>query len=170
MFQEYMQTTYETCLAVGLLQAIGAKITRKLELACIDHSLRYSKDDFVIGHLDFVRKKYRVSFQRFVDNKFYRRFLKGKGILSSLSKINTSFIDSQLAGRPILIIDTFYLGNMVHCSHWVAILSKENRCYELFDPGDGKPKTLPAKQLSREISSLRNRLNFCLQLLVMRKS
>gem|GEM_PF-6306228 len=38
MLQKYRQTTYETCLAVSLLQAVGrlkpVRITRKLELAC----------------------------------------------------------------------------------------------------------------------------------------
>ena len=60
-FMPYKQTTYETCLACCLLNASTKKVNKKLELECINHSMNYSKDDFVSGHTDFVEKKFNVS-------------------------------------------------------------------------------------------------------------
>ena len=51
MIQKYTQTTYETCLACSLLQAVdkikSVKITQKKELELINYSMKHSKDDFV---------------------------------------------------------------------------------------------------------------------------
>jgi hypothetical protein len=60
MIQKYTQTTYETCLACSLLQAVDKikpiKINRRIELEVINHSFKFSKDDFVVGHLDYIAK------------------------------------------------------------------------------------------------------------------
>lgn len=73
MIQKYKQTTYETCLACCLLQHVDRvkplKITQKLELDCFLHSLKFSREDFVIGHLDFIAKKFDVKIRRLVDNR-----------------------------------------------------------------------------------------------------
>lgn len=165
MIKPYTQTTYETCLAVSLLQAIG-EVNRKNEIDCIHHSLEYSKADFVIGHLDFIKKRFKATFKRYVNNRFYHLHLKRKNIPSTLKSINLRFIDAFIDKQPLLIIDTYYLGNGVHYPHWVTLLRKDKKSYTLFDPWDGKEKTLTTKQLSKALLSLRSKLNFCRQLLV----
>ena len=85
MLQKYIQTTYETCLACSLLQAVDKikpiKINQKIELEVINHSMKFSRDDFVIGHLDYIAKHFKVKIQRVVDNKPF---------LNYINKIRTS--------------------------------------------------------------------------------
>lgn len=165
MIKPYAQTTYETCLAVSLLQAIG-EANRKNEIDCIHHSLEYSKDDFVIGHLDFIKKRFHATFKRYVNNRFYHRRLKSKNIPSTFKHISLNFIDTLAHKQPLLLLDTYHLGNGVHYPHWVTLIKKDKKSYTLFDPWDGKEKTLNAKQFSKSLSSLRSKLNFCRQVLV----
>ena len=79
MVKRYTQTTYETCLACSLLQAVNKTnpitIDQKTELEVINHSLRFSKDDFVSGHLDFIVKRFNVKIRRIVDNKLFLNYI-----------------------------------------------------------------------------------------------
>ena len=76
MIQKYEQTTLETCLAVDLLNLVGVKISQKLEKEIINYALDFSKDNFTIGHLDFVAKKFNVRLDFYVDNKSFFNFIK----------------------------------------------------------------------------------------------
>ncbi len=84
------QSTYEGCLACCILQAVkrikNIKISKKFELNCLIHSLKFSKHDFVIGHLDFIAKNFNVKIRRIVDNKKFYYYVKK---IKSSSKIKT---------------------------------------------------------------------------------
>jgi len=54
MIQEYTQSTFESCLAVDLLNLTETKISPKKERKVLDYALDYSKYHFTLGHLDFV--------------------------------------------------------------------------------------------------------------------
>ncbi len=68
------------------------KIIQETERACINHALRFSRDDFVIGHLDFIVKKFNVNVQRIVDNIYFYKYIKkikaSPKIRTEVKKIN----------------------------------------------------------------------------------
>jgi hypothetical protein len=168
MKKYYTQTTYETCLACCLLFLVSKikkiKINPKIELACIIHSLKFSKDDFGIGHFDFILKKFNVHITRIIDNKSYFYKLKRKYKISNLKtenkKINLVLLDKYLEKCPILYLDAYYLFQAIHYPHFVVVLEKEKNGeelkYKIYDPWDGREKFISSKILSKAISSLRN--------------
>ena len=169
MIKEYAQTTYETCLAVSLLQAAG-EINKKLELDCIIHSLKFSRDDFVLGHADFIQNRFGVKVIRLVDNKFFYSYLKEikatNKVETKIIKIDLKTIDELLkSNKPILYLDSYCLFKITHYPHFVTVVDKINDKYKIFDPWDGKFKEISSKVLLEGISSLRNHLKFCPQII-----
>src|SRR3989344_4863257 len=164
MIQKYTQTTYETCLAVCLLQAVnrikGIKLTQRLELNCLIHSLKFSKDDFVIGHLDFISKKFNVNIERIFDNQYFFSYLKKlKSVPNTkmfVNKICLSLLNNILKKQPILLVDSFYFNKVYHYPHWITILNKIGTRYKIYDTWGGKEKTIEGKVLAKAIYSLRN--------------
>ncbi len=170
MIKEYTQTTYETCLAVSLLQAVG-KINKKLELDCIIHSLKFSKDDFVVGHIDFIQNNFSVKITRLVDNKLFYNYLKDIKatdlIETKIVKIDLELIDNLLKNnKPILYLDSYCLFKITHSPHFVTVIDKIGNSYKIFDPWDGKFKEISSKIVLEGIESLRNHLKFCPQILL----
>ncbi|MEM5793289.1 MAG: hypothetical protein QXY45_02935 [Candidatus Aenigmatarchaeota archaeon] len=171
---KYMQTTYETCLTCSLLlgvnRVIPIEINKDLEIECLLHSLRFSKDDFVTGHLDFIVKKFNVKITRLVDNKRFYSFIKKRWSLPNVdllvNRIDLKVIDKLIKKKPIVYIDSYYLFKDYHFPHFITILDKSRKGYKIFDTWDGKEKFIGSKVLSRSISSLRNHLKICPQLLV----
>ncbi len=171
MIQPYQQTTYETCLACCLLQAARKEVTRNEERAILNHSLDFSRDFFVLGHLDYFIKKYDAKFDLIADNQ---RFVQWLGQVSAnislkCEKITLGLIDEHLSSFPILLIDDYYLYYEVHYPHWITVLRKRDDSYEIFDVWDGKEKIISAKLLEEAIRSLREHLNFCPQLILLQK-
>lgn len=173
MIQRYTQTTYETCLAVSLLQAVGnhLKIEPKLELDCLIYSLHFSKDDFVSGHLDFIAKRFPVSILRIVDNPTFYRFLKeiqtDVKVKNECNKITLELLDSLLQkSSVILYLDAYILFKVHHYPHFVTVLRKQGKSYLIFDPWQGKAKRISTKKLLDGISSLRNHLKFTPQIII----
>lgn len=174
MIQKYTQSTYETCLACCLLQAVDkikpVKISQKLELDCINHSLKFSKADFVIGHLDFISKMFNVNITRIVDNKpFYNYVKKIKSspkIRTKVRKIDLNLVNQLLDKKPILYIDAYYLFKVYHYPHFITVLDKIGDKYKIFDTWDGKEKLIESKILAKSISSLRNHIKLCPQMII----
>ena len=174
MIQKYTQTTYETCLACCLLQLVNnvkpIKITKKLELDCIVHSLKFSKNDFVIGHLDFIVKKFKVNILRIVDNIYFYNYIKkikhSKNINTIVQTIDLNLINNLLKKNyPIIYIDAYYLFKIHHYPHFVTVLKKNKNNYKIFDTWDGKIKLINRITFLESIISLRNRLRFTPQIL-----
>ncbi|VVB78053.1 Peptidase_C39 like family protein [uncultured archaeon] len=178
MFQKYTQTTYETCLACSLLQAVDQitpiKINKEIELEVINHSMKFSKEDFVVGHLDYISEKFKINILRVVDNKPFYEYIKK---IKTNSKINTithkidlGLIDSYLKNtQPIVYIDAYSLFKISHAPHFITVLKKTDEKYEIFDPWYGKTMIIESKVLSDAVSSLRNHLLFCPQLITLSK-
>jgi hypothetical protein len=174
MIQKYTQSTHETCLACCLLQAVdriqSIEISQKLELDCIIHSWSYSKADFVIGHLDFIAKKFNVKIRRIVDNKPFYNYVKkinsSPNIRTEVRKINLNLVNQLLDKKPILYIDAYYLFKVYHHPHFITVLDKIDNKYKIFDTWDGKEKLIESKILSKSISSLRNHIKLCPQMII----
>lgn len=86
--QNYAQSTFETCLAVDLLQLTGKKISKKEELNTINYALNFSKDNFTIGHLDFIAKNYNLGLDFYVDNKWFLDFINKFKFSSKINAIH----------------------------------------------------------------------------------
>lgn len=166
MKQKYTQTTYETCLSCSLLNQI-TKFDEKEELDLIIHSMKFSRDDFVLGHLNFIDKNYGISFLRIVDNDFFANYLEKIGAKNlEVKKINLNLIDKLLNENELIIyLDAYYLYVIVHYPHFITILKDLSDKYLVFDTWDGKEKIISKKIISKAISSLRNHLKFVPQIL-----
>ncbi|HLF55107.1 MAG TPA: hypothetical protein VI612_05305 [Candidatus Nanoarchaeia archaeon] len=143
------QSTFEGCLAVCLFRLIGLEVTPKKELACLVHSLKLSKWDFVKGHLDYISKNSNI--------KLKRHFCK-----------KSNEIDKILKNSPLILnIDDYMLRKVIHYPHFILIKKKVEGGYRIFDPWDGKNKFLNSKFLSRAIIELR-KLKFQPQVICLR--
>jgi hypothetical protein len=178
MIQKYTQTTYETCLACSLLQAVDQitpiKINKEIELELITHSMKFSKEDFVVGHLDYISKNFKVNILRIVDNKPFYDYIKkiktDSKITTKVAKIDLKLIDSYLEStKPIVYIDAYTFFKISHAPHFITVLKKIDDKYEIFDPWYGKSMIIKAQILYDSISSLNNHLLFCPQLIVVSK-
>lgn len=174
MIHKYTQSTYETCLACCLLQAVDrintVKISQKLELECITYSLTYSKDDFVIGHLEFIAKNYNVAITRMVDYRSFYNYLSkmhsSPNIHNAVQKIDLHVVDQCIDKKPIVYVDAYYLFNVYHYPHFITILRKSGNKYTIFDTWDGKEKVIESQVLAKSISSLRSHIRFSPQLII----
>lgn len=177
LLQRYRQTTYETCLAVCLFQAVDRinpiKINQILELQCINYSMKFSKYDFVIGHLNYIVKRFNVDVVRIVDNQCFYVNIRNKAlknIKTIARKIDLDLINEFLKNTfPIVYIDAYYLFKYNHYPHFITIIEKINNSYKIFDPWDGKEKVIDSDMLDNSIISLREYLKFYPQVLLVKE-
>ncbi len=170
MIQEYEQTTFETCLAVNLLNLIGVKISKKLERKVIDYALDFSKENFTIGHLDFIAKEFNVGLDFYVDNKTFFNFMRELKFSNKINliqkKIDLKLINKLIKISPVIVyVDSYYLWKVSHYPHFIIVIEKSKNGYNIFDPWDGKIKRIDSNVLSKAISGLRNILKICPQLI-----
>jgi hypothetical protein len=174
---DYAQTTFETCLACCLLTEVRKlrkiSINQKLELACINHAMKYTKEDFVLGHLDFVGKRFGANSLRIVEDAHFYRYLKRRKPSAKTTllckKIGISLIDHLLeTGCVIVLIDNFVQARIFHCPHYITILEKDDKtkAYTIYDPWEGERREIPQKKLVRAIASLRSHLKMSPQLIM----
>ena len=175
MIQAYTQTTYESCLACCLLQGVDRTIpitiTRQDEFECLLYSLRFSKEDFVLGHLEFVAQRFNMNTTRFVEgNGLYRRVREME--CSALIETRQADIDAQLLedlverAPVITYLDAFHLFGCYHFPHFVTVLRRHRNAYVIFDTWDGFEKRVTANRLWAAIDSLRTHLRFSPQLVL----
>ncbi|SRR3989344_3593399 len=170
MIQKYEQSTFETCLAVDLLNLVGTEISKKIEREVIDYALDFSKDNFTIGHLDFVAQKFNVDLDFYVDNKPFFNFIKKFKFSDRVNllqeRIDLKLIDRLMKISPVIVyLDSYYLWKVSHYPHFVIVIEKSKNGYKIFDPWDGKIKQINGTILSKAIINLRNLLKFCPQLI-----
>ncbi len=170
MIQKYKQTTFETCLAVDLLNLIRMKISQKLEREVIDYALDFSKDNFTIGYLDFISREFNVGLDFYVDNKQFFNFIKKFKFSNKIrllqEKIDLKLINKLIKISPVIVyVDSYYLWKVSHYPHFIIVVEKSKNGYKIFDSWDGKIKHINSKVLSKSIVSLRNLLKFCPQLI-----
>ena len=167
--ENYAQSTFETCLAVDLLQLTGKKISKKEELKTINYALNFSKDNFTIGHLDFIAKNYDLKLDFYVDNKWFLNFINKFKFSDKIKvihkKIDLKLIDKQIKISPVIVyVDSFALWKITHAPHFIIVIKKDQN-YQIYDPWDGKIKEITSNTLSKGIISLRNLLKYCPQMI-----
>ncbi|MDI6737637.1 MAG: hypothetical protein QME12_03915 [Nanoarchaeota archaeon] len=168
--QPYKQTTSESCLACCLLQLryfhTGKKITQKNERNMLFHALRYSRMDFVAGHLDFFEKQFSLKTRRYVHNKILYELVKNECKTDmQIRKIDINFINEMTKAQLIaLILDASllykHLYNMIpyHYPHWIVVYGKENNEYRIYEPWEGKECLIPERILKDSLKSFLCRL------------
>lgn len=174
--QRYRQTTAESCLAVAALQLVrlrqGIKITRKLELECLLAGLRASKEDWVIGHLRFLSKRFDVRWHRIVQIPSYAKWLKrfdGRAVRTIAAPINSKTIGERLAGGPVaVLLDDYPLFRIVHYPHWVMVLEQHGRKFRIFEPWEGKVRWVSFGLIDNGIRLLRRHLRWSPQMVQLR--
>ena len=168
--QNYAQTTFETCLAVDLLQLTEKSISKEEELKTINYALNFSKENFTIGHLEFIAKYYNLDIDFYVDNNWFLNFIKGFKFSDKINvfheKIDLSLINRQIKISPVIVyVDAFALWKITHAPHYIIVIRQSKVGYEIYDPWDGKIKIINSDTLSKGIISLRNLLKYCPQLI-----
>ena len=171
--EAYAQTTAESCLAVALLQLVrfrkGIKITRKLEQDCLFSALKETRDDFVIGHLRFLSKRFGVKWKRTVQIPTYARWLKrfdSTTVQTVAAPISSKTIGKQLADGPVaVLLDDYPLFKIVHYPHWVVVLKQRGKKFRIFEPWAGKERWITAALLDRGIMLLRRHLRWSPQMI-----
>lgn len=170
MIQEYAQSTFESCLAVDLLNLIKTKISPKKEREVLDYALDYSKDHFTLGHLDFVATKLGIGLDYYIDDNLFFNFTKKfqfSGKINLLQeKIDLKLIDKLIRLSPVIVyLDAFIIWKITHAPHFIIVIENSRKGYKIYDPWDGKIKLINPTVLSKAIISLRNLLKYCPQLI-----
>lgn len=166
--QRYRQTTVESCLAVALLQLIrlkkGIPITQKRELDLLFAALRYTRQDFVVGHLEWLRKRFGGKWLRIVQFPAYARYIariSGKNTEVKSAIIDGESLERRLEQGPIaVLLDDYVLFRIFHYPHWVVLLRKERNNFVAFEPWDGKIIKISNKKIDVGIRLLRRHLRW----------
>lgn len=130
------------------------------------YALKFSKTDFVAGHLDYFEKKLRLKTKRYVHNKILYELVKEHCKTEmEIKKIDMGFIGKMIEKQPVLIvIDSGplykHLYNMIlyHYPHWIVVYGKENDKYKIYEPWEGKEVAVPEKIIKESLKSYLNRL------------
>lgn len=111
-----------------------------------------------------------MKIRRIVGNKPFYDYVAQIKILPKIKtdvrKIDLKLIDSLLDKRPIVYIDAYTLFGVYHAPHFVTVLGKIGNKYSIFDTWDGEEKLIDCMALAHGISSLRNHIKLCPQILI----
>ena len=155
------QTTYETCLASVLLMLISQSWSRNKEIEIWKHGWEFN---YLIGQLNYIAKRYKKSFEVYIENQYYFRELrkeKNQGIELVNLKIGIKLIKKMLkTGSIIVHLDNYYLQKVVHAPHFVLAEKFNDSTIEIADPYDGQRKKISGKILNKAIINLRNHLKY----------
>jgi len=163
------QHTYETCLAWSLLHLAGETSTLEKELELLLHSLKFTKKDFTIGHLEAVKDKFE-KIDLYIDSEFRyecnstAQLRKAKNI--SIHPCNVPamvldlFLDNEKALPLLLYIDAFFIYKQFHYPHYMVVLGRKDKKVRILDPWDGKEKELSEKELLQGMLLLSEHLGF----------
>lgn len=168
--QNYTQTTFETCLSVDLLQFTEEKISKEVELKTVNYAMNFSKNNFTIGHLDFIAKNFSLGLDFYVDNNWFLNFINKFKFSDRIKvfhkKIDLNFINSQVNISPIIVyVDSFALWKITHAPHFIIVIEQTREGYKIYDPWDGNIREISSKTLSKGIINLRNLLKYCPQII-----
>ncbi len=130
------------------------------------HALKFSRKDFVAGHLDFFEKRFGIKTKRYLHNAILYSLVKDECRTNmQIIKINMELINAMIKKQPIaIIIDSAplnkHLYNMIpfHYPHWIVICKKEGNEYSIYEPWEGKEVAVPEKVLKESLKSYMSRL------------
>ncbi len=170
------QTTCETCLPVCLIAILreqDIKVNDSEELKILIEGLKFTKDDYSTGQLVYVCKKYNVSIEQYIDYQIFHKILSKlklpKNLILINRKIDEQFLKEMVKRSPIIYVDKYYLDGIYHYSHFVILESLDNKNAIIFDPWDGKEKSIKTQILIRSIQSLRNKLKISPKAIIINK-
>ena len=130
--KEYTQRTCQTCLSCCLLKCSNIDVTPKDEFATLEAALKYTRDDYTIGHLVHVSNKYDV----YID--IYTSFVPPIYHINKMDMIRINYIpllakDTEdyvkvltkiiKNGLVIVKIDGHTLFGKFHYPYYVVVLS-----------------------------------------------
>jgi len=157
--QRYKQTTVESCLACCLLQAshiyAGRHIRKGDEHRLLFYGLKFSRDDFVAGHLWLFEREFGLKTNRYVHNRRLYDFLKA-GMKTEMvqKKICIRFIDEVLKDSlAAIVIDKFPLLGDFHYPHWILLLEKKGKGYVCYEPREGIVRNISERLLKEALIS-----------------
>ena len=163
IIKKYKQSTVESCLACCLLNLIAPEKTptKKQEFSLLISALKFTREDFVTGHLGYIKRKYKKGLIRYVHNEFLYNDLKKIKCKERIiqRKIDISFIDKLLSNNPIIIsLDAYQFDKFYHYPHWILVYKKVGKGYLIYEPWEGKAKYMPENKLKESLKSYLQRL------------
>ncbi len=157
----YRQNTIQSCLSTCLRYV--SKIKKKEEDNILINGLKVTRNDFALGHLDYLSRKFGKKINYFVESKPFSKFLKrinrNKKIKITSKRIDLKFILKSLRkGLIIVYLDSYYLKNSrlskVHTPHFVVVIKKQGDKLKILDPWDGKEKLVNEEVFMIAVRSL----------------
>lgn len=138
------------------------------------HAMKFSKQDFVSGHLDYVVTHFGVHVIRVIDvdlgGRRYSKTRRQDGVRIEQSRIDLAMLERLVSvAEPILYVDAFVLFGVHHYPHFITVLRKTSTGFRIFDPWDGGEKELRSEIIVRGIVLLRKHLCFIPQILIVTK-
>lgn len=139
------------------------------ELDIVNSSMRFTKKDFTIGHLEAVQDKFKeitlvidTNFRRECNSVAQLRKSKKIRILPcAVQVIIPLFLEEVKEKYPLIVyLDAFALWEYKHYPHYVIILKAVNGNYHILDPWDGKKRIVPAQQFLEGVALLKEYLHF----------
>ena len=132
--------------------------------------MNFSKDNFTIGHLDFIAKNYDLGLDFYVDNNWLLNFINKFKFSNKINvfhkKIDLNLIDNKIKISPVIVYgDSFALWEITHAPHFIFVIKKIKEGYEIYDPWDGKVRIINPEILLKGIVNLRDLLKYCPQLI-----
>lgn len=128
-----------------------------------------------MGHVDYITTHFPVAINRLVDSDPFAQYL---GLLSlprhsmvSVVPITVDHIKSCVnqGYQPIVYLDDYDLLPYNHCPHFVVVTGYDRDRITIMDPWNGLIKDIHGKVLEHAITSLKRRLYFCPQILLVSK-
>jgi len=164
----FEQKTCESCLAVCLMTLLKSEksimLEKDEEYRILFEGLKFTKQDFSTGHLDYLAKKFpEITFEQYIDYEVFHKIL-SKLILPNnvklySQKINLKFLKEMVAQGPVITyIDMYTLDGIYHYSHFIILTKIDDENAVIHDPWTGKRIELKTKALTRSISYVRNML------------
>ena len=174
--QKHPETCLAKCLMILIEKAKNKKLADSYELKLLIYSLKHRRENIAKGHLEKFVKDFNINVNWYVGSKIFFDFTKKTKLAKQISlmnkRVDLELVD-KLIQKPIIVcIDRFYLWKKgsdlyykYHYPHFVVINKKLGNFYEIIDPDDGKVKKIEAGVISKAITSLKNRLWMCPQII-----
>jgi len=160
----YKQSTSNTCLPSSFLLLLNIKPNQEKEMEIFINGLKFNREDFTIGQINFVANKYRKNIVVYVQDKklsnLFRRLHISKRIKIIQTNVNLNLIKKLIKYPLILYLDDYLLRKEVHFPHAIVVWKFEKNKFIISDPWDGKIKKLDSYSLAKGIRLMRDVIKF----------
>ncbi len=136
----------------------------------IGHALRFTRQSFVAGHLDWVGIVTGTPLRLIVSQPKERaRICRKRPALTHIQcqPVTLILVERLLkAGSVIALIDAYALWKTIHYPHYIIISAHGSFGFKVFDPWNGARKWVESKDLMDAIAAV-DRLGFGRQLITL---